>query len=90
MRIAVRLFHNLPEAGTGDVVHIHTDALNPAHAVIQSLTRLQAEGVDLAALTRIALVAKAYPADQYLLADPTMIGRPANSDAHQEAAPCVA
>lgn len=88
MKVAVRLFHSLP-GGSADIVHIH-DAPSTADAILMSLDRLEAEGVDVKALSSIAMVAKAYPAGQHLLADPVMIGRPAADRSPQEAEPCVA
>jgi hypothetical protein len=89
MRVAIRLFHNLP-VGSADIVHIH-EAPSTVDAIIMTLERLEADGADIATLSSIALVAKAYPDGQHLLADPTMIGRPAPAPlTTQEAAPCVA
>ena len=89
MKVAVRLFHSQP-VGSADVVHIH-EAESTIDAVLMSITRLEADGIDLAGLRSIALVAKAYPAGAHLLADPTMIGRPARAETiATEIAPCAA
>lgn len=88
MKVACRIFHSQP-VGSADVVHIH-EAESTVDAVLMSITRLEADGVDLAGLHSIAFVAKAYPAGASLLADPQMIGRPAKPANNPEPTPCAA
>lgn len=88
MKVACRIFHSQP-VGSADVVHVH-EAESTVAAVLMSITRLEADGVDISNLHSIAIVAKAYPAGASLLADPEMIGRPAKPTNNQEPTSCAA